>query len=263
MTGSTQTQIRRGTSSQCDALTPALGEMIYDTTNKRQRSGDGSKVGGYPQASAVDVQSQNFTYASAVTLTGSSPNAIVLTVQNPPSAYVAGMEFEFKAPATTTGAFTVDAGAGAVAVDKVSSGALVAGGAGDVANGCIYRVVHNGTVWQLSAGGGGLGAVTGSGGVTSSGGNTPNIAIDTNNALGVGSYCLAGPTGLSVVSVASGATIAAGTLQALGLNVINGVNGAASASRSNTLSGTWRNMSGLTVSGGATSFGFGLFMRIA
>lgn len=52
-----QVKIRRGTEAQCDAMTPALAEFIYDTTNKQVRIGDGSTLGGLPLAKISDLTS--------------------------------------------------------------------------------------------------------------------------------------------------------------------------------------------------------------
>lgn len=41
-----QVQIRRGTSTECDAFTGVVGELFYDTTNKRVRVSDGATAGG-------------------------------------------------------------------------------------------------------------------------------------------------------------------------------------------------------------------------
>jgi hypothetical protein len=43
----TEVKHRRGTTAQCDAATPALGELIVDTTLNQLRVGDGSTVGGH------------------------------------------------------------------------------------------------------------------------------------------------------------------------------------------------------------------------
>jgi hypothetical protein len=53
----TQVQIRRGTSAQVAAFTPAAGEVVADMTNKRLYLGDGTTVGGVQQASINDVNS--------------------------------------------------------------------------------------------------------------------------------------------------------------------------------------------------------------
>jgi len=43
---STKIQLKRGTTAQCDAITPDSGEPIVDTTLKQIRLGDGSAAGG-------------------------------------------------------------------------------------------------------------------------------------------------------------------------------------------------------------------------
>lgn len=61
----TQVQIRRGTSTECDAFTGVVGELFYDTTNKRVRASDGATAGGTAMAkrseSALLVGAQNLT----------------------------------------------------------------------------------------------------------------------------------------------------------------------------------------------------------
>ena len=48
---STQVKHRRGSQSEIDVFTPAVGEIIYNTTTKSIHIGDGSKVGGYSDIS--------------------------------------------------------------------------------------------------------------------------------------------------------------------------------------------------------------------
>ena len=43
---STEVKHRRGSTAQCDAMTPAEGEIIVDTTLKQTRVGDGTTLGG-------------------------------------------------------------------------------------------------------------------------------------------------------------------------------------------------------------------------
>lgn len=43
---SIQFQLRRGTTAQVGAITPAIGEILYDTSLKRAVLGDGTTVGG-------------------------------------------------------------------------------------------------------------------------------------------------------------------------------------------------------------------------
>lgn len=55
----TQVQLRRGTSTECDAFTGVVGEAFYDTTNKRLRMSDGSTAGGTALAKLSDVPGSN------------------------------------------------------------------------------------------------------------------------------------------------------------------------------------------------------------
>lgn len=59
----TEIQYRRGSGSQNDAFTGALGEITVDTTQKTLRVHDGSTAGGMPLVSS--------TYTGNVTITGS------------------------------------------------------------------------------------------------------------------------------------------------------------------------------------------------
>ena len=47
----TTIQVRRGTTTQADAITPVSGEPVWDTTLKQLRVGDGSTAGGIKIAS--------------------------------------------------------------------------------------------------------------------------------------------------------------------------------------------------------------------
>ena len=50
MPTSTQTQLRRGTLSQVNAMTPAQGEVVVNTSDKTLHVGDGTTAGGIPLA---------------------------------------------------------------------------------------------------------------------------------------------------------------------------------------------------------------------
>lgn len=144
----TQTQIRRGTAAQCDAMTPASSEVIHDTTNNRLRAGDGSRQGGWEIPNFTDIQKQVFGYAAA----GGTTNALTLTLAPALIAYGAGVSIEFKATANNTGAMTVDVnGRGAVNIKKMKNGTLSAMESGDVKNGGIYRITHDGTQFQIKS----------------------------------------------------------------------------------------------------------------
>lgn len=104
----------------------------------------------------------------------------------------------------------------------------------------------SGTVTNVATSGG----VTG-GPITSTG----TISIDTNNSLGVGSIVFAQPG----ITTANGATIAAANLSLVSFA------GAGSTVTSTTtlsvLAGTWRNISGASISSGGAQFG--IFIRTA
>jgi hypothetical protein len=55
MTTAVQVQYRRGTATQVAAFTGAQGELVIDTTNNRVVVQDGSTIGGWPAARAVDL----------------------------------------------------------------------------------------------------------------------------------------------------------------------------------------------------------------
>ncbi len=68
----TQVQRRRGTSSQNDAFTGALGEITIDTTNKVIRVHDGSTAGGFAAVGATATQTLTNKTISGGTLLGTT-----------------------------------------------------------------------------------------------------------------------------------------------------------------------------------------------
>jgi hypothetical protein len=62
---STQVQIRRGTTAECDAMTPAAGELILDTSLNQLRVGDGLTLGGKGLPAVMSVQNSGDTNNSA------------------------------------------------------------------------------------------------------------------------------------------------------------------------------------------------------
>jgi len=66
----TQIQYRRGTSTQNDAFTGALGEITVDTTGKTLRVHDGSTAGGNTVVNTTGVQTLSNKTASNLVLTG-------------------------------------------------------------------------------------------------------------------------------------------------------------------------------------------------
>lgn len=252
----TQTQLRRGTESQCDAGTPVEGEVWVDTTNDRLRLGDGLTTGGIEIPNAFDLQDGSFT--SAVSSTGT--NDIVLTFDPPIASYVTGMEVNFFAPATNSGAVTIDAGDGPIAFEKISGGAITAMVSGDIVSGAPYTARFNGTKFIQVGGAGGVSQVTGTDGISvSPTSGSPIVRINTNNAVGVGAYAIVLPTSY----ISNGATFSGGYF--IGFRwATNAANfGYPVLTNIGSISGTWRNVSGGTLGDSAASGIAGLCIRIA
>lgn len=249
----TQTQLRRGTESQCDAGTPVEGEVWVDTTNDRLRLGDGLTTGGIEIPNAFDLQDGSFT--SAVSSTGT--NDIVLTFDPPIASYVSGMEVNFFAPATNSGAVTIDAGDGPVAFEKISGGAITAMVSGDIVSGAPYTARFNGTKFIQVGGAGGVSQVTGTDGVTvSPTTGSPIVRLNTDNAGGVGAIAL--------LSVAAGIPFGGTTSSGSFVSFSRSNTGGFGFQIGDAITGTWRNLSAVTsVSGSGSPAQFGLFQRIA
>lgn len=143
---STEVQRRRGTSSQCDAMTPAEAEVVIDLTNDRQRLGDGITQGGIHIPNERDLRKQNFVFGVA----GGSANAITLTFSVPLLEYAQGLALEFQASANNTGATTINAsGLGTRNIYKVSGNSVVALSGGELVTGGIYRITYDGAQFIL------------------------------------------------------------------------------------------------------------------
>lgn len=146
MADATQVKRRRGTASQCDAMTPADGEIVVDTTNDRLRVGDGVKLGGFHVPNSNDVQGQSMVFVNAA----GTANAITGTYAPALTAYTNGMKLGFKATANNSGATTFNAnGLGDIAIQKTNGSSLVALEGGEVINGQYYELFFNGSTAQL------------------------------------------------------------------------------------------------------------------
>lgn len=249
----TQVKRRRGTAAQCDAMTPAEGEIIYDTTNDRLRVGDGAVAGGFALPNAYDVQNGAFN-----TVNATGTNTLTVTLAPVPASYTTNMTITFKAAATNTGAVTLNVNSlGAKNIQKASSGALAALSSGDLTIGAFYTVRYDGTQFVLEGGvGGGVTSVTGSGGITvSPTTGAPNVSLNTNNAMGIGSIALLKYVGSGTLT--NGSTAASGDWKR---TIISAAGAIAASATSPT--GTWRNISGesLSSTGGQV---FGLCIRTA
>lgn len=142
----TQTQIRRGTSTEVRAMTPVSSEVVHDSTNKRLHVGDGSTAGGILLPNRLDVLNNTLTYKVA----GGTANAITVTLDEAAAAYTTGMIVRFKAGATNTAATTINvSGLGTKNIYKSASGSIGALVGGEIISGGMYEVAYDGTQFQL------------------------------------------------------------------------------------------------------------------
>lgn len=184
----TQTKLRRGTNTQCDAMTPAEAEVVVDLTNDRLRLGDGTTPGGLVIPNYNDIQKDLFVFAVAA----GTPNAITVTIAPAPTL-AQPLRIRFKATNTNTAATTIAINGGtAKNIQKLSIGALTDLVAGDIVSGCIYEIVYDGVQFQifglstggiLSVGQGDLRTATGSASLAIGGtGSNYLITMGTLNA---------------------------------------------------------------------------------
>lgn len=254
----TQTQIRRGTAAQCNLMTPADGEIIYDQTNDRLRIGDGAILGGIPLPNIADIQGGKvFTATDSGTT-----NHIVATISPDPGSLYAGLTVVVKVANTSNAALDLNLnGGGAVAVDKVTTGGVTATTGGEAVAGAYQVFRFDGTHWLMEAGtGAGISSITAADTsvVVSTAAGAASVKINTNNALGIGAYCFC--TYLGGGNVAAGATTAGSNLYPLLFSKVN-VWGNWGYVQGSALSGTWRNMSGNLVQ--ASNGNTGLWHRVS
>jgi len=142
----TQLQMRRNTASVLDTKVPADGEWAYDTTNDEPRIGDAVTSGGVIIPNYKSIITCKYVWATV----GGTADAITLALPRGSPPYTGGFSVRFKALATNTGAVTaaID-GKTALNVYKVSGGTVGALAAGDIVNGGVYELIHDGTQLQL------------------------------------------------------------------------------------------------------------------
>jgi hypothetical protein len=128
---------------------------------------------------AGQIQDSAFTYLTSPAGT----NAMTATASLGMSAYVTGQRFFFVAPATNTGACTLNINA--IGVKSVTKNGTTALTAGDITNGAVTQVVYDGTQFQLL--------------------NPASVAANVSSFS-------AGSTGLTPSTATTGAVTLAGTL---------------------------------------------------
>ena len=146
---STEVKFRRGTNAEMGSFTGAAGEAVIDTDNDRWYIHDGATAGGFPQASAADVQDGAFDYAA-----GSGSNTITVTLSPAPDAYATGGTVSWKQATTNTGSATINAnGLGAKTLKKFSGTTKSNLEADDLPAGAIFTARYDGTDMILVGGG--------------------------------------------------------------------------------------------------------------
>ena len=129
----TQIQYRRGSDSQNDAFTGALGEITVDTTNDIIRVHDGSTAGGFSSVSTTATQTLTNKTLTSPNITGLSLGGVAITATGTELNYVDGVtsaiqtQLNAKQATITGAATTIDT------EDLTVSRALVSDGSGKVA----------------------------------------------------------------------------------------------------------------------------------
>lgn len=142
----TQVARRRGTSAQCESMTPVEGEIIVDLTRDALRVGDGSRVGGWIMPNFSDLQNQSMQFGVA----SGTGNALVLNLDPAPISYTQGFRVSFRASANNTGPVTINInGLGAANIKKVVESITTDLVTGDLVTGVLYEIVYNGSEFQL------------------------------------------------------------------------------------------------------------------
>lgn len=146
MATSTQVKRRRGTQTQCDAMTPAEAEVIVDLSYDTLRVGDGVKAGGFIMPNAKHLQSGTFNSAIA----GGDDTDMTASFYPPITSLGFGVSFKLKMTETNVGPVTLDVdGLGPVAVKKVEGTSIVDLDGGELVDNGVYEIVHDGTQFLL------------------------------------------------------------------------------------------------------------------
>lgn len=166
-----QVQIRRDTAANLALVTPALGELIYDTTNERIGIGDGTSTADTEALYAVMAKDLHKLAPLAAEATHSTDGNDLSVVLDPaPSAYTTRMVVLLQATDDISGPATLDVGLGQKAIKKNHGADDLE--EGDMVDGGIYMLSYDGTAFQLVGGGAGGGSLEAGTAVASTSGTT-------------------------------------------------------------------------------------------
>ena len=153
---STQRQDRRGTETEHDTFTGAVGEITVDTTNDEVRVHDGARTGGFALPNFSSQQKRLYSYDASP---GGTATVITCATQADAVALTAGLNVTLKMASTATGAATLQwGGLAAEDVKKYSGGAKVDVEADDWVANQELSFWFDGVDWVVQLGGGGGGA---------------------------------------------------------------------------------------------------------
>ncbi len=148
-------QLRRGTTLLIDAMTPAAGEPIDDTTKKTIVIGDGATAGGFPM-----VQEQTYQGGTALYAVGTGTgDVIAATIVSKRTTLADGTNVRVLAPGAntlTTPTFNLtwqtaggaNTATGAITVTKDNNSALLAGDFAGAAH--VLDLTYQNNKWRLN-----------------------------------------------------------------------------------------------------------------
>jgi hypothetical protein len=133
-----------------------MGQSLWDQSTTPSSNLDISGVGIQENCPAGNMNDALRAFAAQVkgalvAVTASGTNTVTATLAPAPAAYVTGMSVHLIAGGTNTGATTLNLnglGAKAVTVESPSGPAALVGG--EMVNGETYRLVYDGTQFQLT-----------------------------------------------------------------------------------------------------------------
>lgn len=118
-----QVQIRKGTTAQNNAFTGALGEMSFDTEQKRLRTHDGATLGGFPHALQSEVEALQSEVETPTFLADKRINGFAAVAGASPTGWLGAFAGVLSAATTTVASSATEATSLLVATGAISGDA--------------------------------------------------------------------------------------------------------------------------------------------